>query len=216
MKGIPNMMVKLRDKKTNPDYNNIIHIPESKWKWVINATTNKCISPTGISLKLWGWTSQTRTFSNVIKEIENNKDVYGFCSVEVQQTGGMIHYHSVWDELKEIENIKQWFKENTGNGKSFINSFIEPYQPRHITEKDFLWYMLKKPQDVYYTEKLVCEIGYYQKKVKNLEKRLQRKPGCFVPSRFNHLKHFLSKESQNNDFENGLNYILNGGDSNGK
>jgi hypothetical protein len=57
---------------------------------------------------------------------------------------------------------------------------------------------------------------YYQNKVKNLEKRLQRKPGCFVPSRFNHLKHFLSKESQDNDFENGLNYILNGGDSNGK
>jgi hypothetical protein len=216
MKGLIKMRIELRDKKKNPDYNNIIHIPESKWKWVINATTNKCISPNGISLKLWGWTSQTRTFSLMVKEIENNQDLYGFCSVEVQPTGGMIHYHSVWDELKEIETIKQLFKDNTGPGKKFINSFIEPYKPRHITEKDFLWYMLKHPQDVYYTDKLMFEIGYYQNKVKTLEKRLQREPGYFVPSRFNHLKHFLSKESQDNDLENCLNHVLKGGDSNGK
>jgi hypothetical protein len=76
--------------------------------------------------------------------------------------------------------------------------------------------MLKDPQDVFYTDRLKVEIDYYKNKVKSLEKSLQRKPGCFVPSRFNHIKHFLSKESQDNDFENGLNYILNGGDSNGK
>jgi hypothetical protein len=40
------MMVKIRDKKKNPDYNNLIHIPESKWKWTINAVTNKEVSPT--------------------------------------------------------------------------------------------------------------------------------------------------------------------------
>lgn len=210
------MRVELRDKKKNPDYNNIIHFPEHKWKWVIHGTTNRCIDPTGISLYLWGWTSQTMTFCRVIQDIENNKDICGFCSVEVQPTGGMIHYHSVWTELSEIDTIKQWFKENTGTGKKFTNSLIEPYQPRHITEKDWLWYMVKKPLDVYYNRKLVGEIEYYKDKVNFLEKRLKRKPGYFVPSRFNHLKHFLSKESRDIDFENGMNHLLKGGDNNGK
>jgi len=216
MKGLIKMRIELRDKKKNPDYNNLIHIPESKWKWVVNATTNRCLSIPVVSLNKWGWTSDQRKFSLMVEMIEDKQDLCGFVSVEIQPTGGMIHYHSIWGELNEIEKVKQWFKDNTGPGKMFINYFIESYKPRHITEKDFLWYMLKDPQDVFYTDRLKVEIDYYKKKVNDLEKRLQRKPGYFVHSRFNHLKHFISKESQNKDFENGFKNLLEGGDSNGK
>ncbi len=37
-----------------------------------------------------------------------------------------------------------------------------------------------------------------------------------IPSRFNHLKTFISKECSERDFENHLEYVLEGGDSNGK
>ena len=39
------MKVRLDEKKRNPDYNNLLLIPEEKWSWTITAVTNKDISP---------------------------------------------------------------------------------------------------------------------------------------------------------------------------
>ena len=210
------MMVKIRDKKKNPDYNNLIHIPESKWKWTINAVTNKEISPHQMLVKQGGFQNELSGFKNIVLNNHMDDDVLGFCVAEIQEIGGKLHFHSVWDDIPNIDYVVKLFNEYTGPNKKFNNYKIERYVPRCITDKDYLWYIVKDPVGVYYTSKLIEEIKWYRQKVCSLESRLNVQPGYFIPSRFNHLKTFISKECSERDFENQLEYVLEGGDSNGK
>jgi hypothetical protein len=194
MKGILNMMVKIRDKKKNPDYNNLIHIPESKWKWTINAVTNKDISPHQMLVKQGGFQNELSGFKSIVLNNHMDDDV----------------------DIPNIDYVVKLFNEYTGPNKKFNNYKIERYVPRCITDKDYLWYIVKDPVGVYYTSKLIEEIKWYRQKVCSLESRLNVQPGYFIPSRFNHLKTFISKECSERDFENHLEYVLEGGDSNGK
>ncbi len=187
-------MVKIRDKKKNPDYNNLIHIPESKWKWTINAVTNKDISPHQMLVKQGGFQNELSGFKSIVLNNHMDDDV----------------------DIPNIDYVVKLFNEYTGPNKKFNNYKIERYVPRCITDKDYLWYIVKDPVGVYYTSKLIEEIKWYRQKVCSLESRLNVQPGYFIPSRFNHLKTFISKECSERDFENHLEYVLEGGDSNGK
>lgn len=210
------MKVELREKKNNPDYNNLIHIPESKWKWTINATTNRLITPRELLVKRSGFVNELIDFSNMVLDGETDSGVIGFCVAEVQSVGGRLHYHSVWGDITNISCVIDSINKNTGSNKKFNNSKIERYLPRCITEKDYLWYIVKDPVGVYYTKQLSEEIAWNKSKVVSLEKSLKTKTGYFMPSRFNHLKSFISTEGQEVDWKNHLEHITKGGDKNGR
>lgn len=210
------MRVELRDKKKNPDYNNLIHIPESKWKWTINATTNRLINPQELLSKKSGFVKELVSFRDMIVNNGNDSQVIGFCVAEIQHLGGRLHFHSVWSDLPNISGVITSFNNHTGPSKRFNNSKIEMYLPRCITDKDYIWYIVKDPVGVYYTSKLTEEIVWNKEKVVSLEKSLKTKPGYFMPSRFNHLKSFISKEGQEIDWTNHLEHLVKGGDKNGR
>jgi CRISPR/Cas system CMR-associated protein Cmr5 small subunit len=210
------MKVTLTDKKRNPDYNNLLHIPENKWSWTITGVTNNDISPHQMLVNSGGgFQKELLDFKNFI--VCGDMDcVLGFVSAEVQQIGGKLHFHSVWEELSNIKCIKLRFDSYTGPNEKFISYNIEKYVPRYITNKDYLCYIVKDPVGVLYTNKLKKDIRYYRSKVNEIERKLKSKPDYFISSRFNHLKNFLSKEGSDKNTENHLRYILKkGGDTNG-
>ena len=209
------MKVRLDEKKRNPDYNNLLLIPEQKWSWTITAVTNKDISPHKMLVNnRGGFQKELLDFKNFI--VCGDMDcLLGFVSAEIQQIGGKLHFHSVWEEFPHIDGIKMNFEYCTGPNEKFISYKIEKYVPRYITNKDYLWYIVKDPVGVLYSNKLKEDIKYFRRKINSLEKNLNNKTSYFIPSRFNHLKTFISKSCSDKDFESHFKYLWEGGESNG-
>jgi len=197
------MMVTYKEKMKNPDYYNLQYIPQSKWKWVISVVYNMSVTDKERGVDFEGTLER---FNELVttKDYKSEKTL-GFLVGEVQPCGKRFHIHSIWSEFDyDIGVLNVNFKLIKG-----INSFkIEKFYPKCITDKDFLWYILKDPVGVYYNNNLKEEIVFGRCKVKQLEKRLRRKEGYHIPTRFNHLKTFISEEGRNVDMENSLKKLL--------
>ena len=111
---------------------------------------------------------------------------------------------------------------SAGNGPRML--YIKAMAEYAIDPNDRVWAALgtsthDKLAMHKYSSNVLTETPLSDNEMKGIADVLEEdegKPGYFVHSRFNHLKHFLSKESQNKDFENGFKNLLEGGDSNGK
>lgn len=194
------MMATYREKMNNPDYNNLQYIPQDKWKWVISVVFNLTITDKERGLDCQ---KPLKRFNEFVMR-ENDYKILGFMVGEVQPCGQRFHIHSIWSDF----HYTQTLEEELGQMKG-VNSFkIERFYPKYFTNKDYLWYILKDPVGVYYNEHLEDEIGFGKYKVKQLEKLLQRKEGYHIPTRFNHLKTFISEEGRNIDVENSLKKLL--------
>ena len=208
-------MIKLSKKKTNPYYNNTLLIPESKWHWTVNATTNRDVNQFEQERNTGGFQNELLKFENLVLNKNRDDKILGVTVAEVQHIGGKLHYHSIWSDIHDIDNVFKVFSENTGPNKIFINHKIDQYSPKFITEKDYIWYIFKKPVGVKFTDHFEKDVLYYRSKVNEIELKLKSDPDYFISARFNHLKTFLSKEGNDKNTENHLRYILRqGGNSN--
>jgi len=207
-------MIKIIEKKKNPNYNNTIHIPEAKWKWTINATTNRDISEYELERNTGGFQTELSKFESLVFNKNRDDKILGISVAEVQNIGGKLHYHSIWGDIQDIDNVVKVFNENTGTNKIFINSKIEKYTHKFITEKDYIWYIFKNPLGVKFTDQYKRDVLYYRSKITEIEVKLKSKPDYFISAKFNHLKNFISKEGNDKNTENHLRYILKQGNPN--
>lgn len=191
------MMVTHREKMNNPDYNNLQYIPQDKWKWVISVVFNLTITDKERGLD---FQKTMERFNEFVTTDNSDSKILGFIVGEVQPCGKRFHIHSIWSEIYYTKQLEVELGQMKG-----VNSFkIERFCPKYITDKDYLWYILKDPVGVYYNEYLKKDIVFGKCKVKQLEKLLRRKGGYHIPTRFNHLKTFISEEGRNVDMENSL------------
>jgi len=200
------MMVTYREKMKNSDYNNLQYISQSKWKWVISVVFNLPVKlPTERRHRDIYFQRKLEVFNEfVTNQTTHTYKILGFITGEIQPCGGRFHLHSVWSDFGYTKTLEVKLKEMKG-----INSFkIERFYPKCITDKDYLWYILKEPVGVFYNDPLMEEIVFGKRKVKQLEKQLQKKEGYYIPTRFNHLKTFISDKGKTLDMENGLKKLI--------
>ena len=201
----------MKNIDTNPHHYNIGKIDDTMWKHKITITTSLRSNHANV----FGAHNLCGCFAKTILRHQKQYDNHplGFVSFEYTKSGDNLHFHSIWTQLNEVDELKNIFQtsnvqqplysgENVMDGLGYrvIDRDISDYIEKAKYDGDWLWYITKKPNVfVYYTPSLMKSIEGANRGIDKINKQ-----DGLVDDRNIHWFKYLSKERKSEHNENFL------------